>query len=215
MGGIDLDWLRKALRAGPDASPATSDFDLFPGARPPGATAGSLRPAAVLVALCPAPVDGPSDGRGGLNVILTRRCASLRNHPGQIAFPGGRQDKADPGPIATALREAQEEIGLGPAQVQVLGQLAPHETVTGFRVVPVIGLVSAPFCPRPQPSEVAAVFQVPLAYLADRANYRTEQRLWHGQARAYLTIPYGPWYIWGATARILASLAARLGEEHR
>lgn len=178
---------------------ATSDFELNPGFRPPQGRA--LRPAAVLV--------GVSIGASGPAVLLTKRASGLRHHPGQIAFPGGKIDAGDDGPTGAALREAREEIGLDPARVTALGHLPSHETVTGYMVTPVLSLV-APFDPVPQAGEVAEVFAVPLAHLADPASYRVERRRWLGQWRAYYTVPWGPYYIWGATARILRQLADRM-----
>ena len=175
---------------------ASSDFDLNPGLALPGGRV--LRPAGVLV--------GVLDGR----VILTKRSSRLQHHPGQIAFPGGKVDPGDTGPRAAALREAHEEIGLSPAQVQVLGHLPLHETITGFAVTPVLAHVTGPFTPVPEAGEVDEVFTVPLAYLADPASYRIEQRLWRGTWRHYDVVPWGPYYIWGATARILRGLAERL-----
>lgn len=177
----------------------SSDFDLNPGLRPREA---ALRPAAVLV---------PMVERGAsLRVILTRRAARLKHHPGQVAFPGGKLDPTDPTPLAAALREAEEEIGLPAAQVEVLGVLGPHETVTRFTVTPVVGLVAPGFRPRPEPGEVEEVFEVPFAFLMDPGNYQVQARLWQGTERRYHAIPYGPHYIWGATARILRMLAERM-----
>ncbi len=176
---------------------ASSDFDLNPGSVLPEGR--MLRPAGVLV--------GVLDGR----VILTKRSSRLKHHPGQIAFPGGKVDPGDTGPEAAALREAYEEIGLPPGQVQVLGHLPLHETITGFAVTPVLAHITGPFTPLPEAGEVDEVFTVPLAYLADPANYRIEGRVWRGEWRRYYAVPYGPYYIWGATARILRGLAERLG----
>ncbi len=176
---------------------ATSDFDLNPGTV---LSAGrKLRPAGVLVPLMMAP--------GGARLLLTQRSSVLKQHPGQIAFPGGKQDEGDADVTAAALREAHEEIGLDPANVEVLGHLPEHETVTGYLVTPVIGRVRAPFAPVPEAGEVAEVFDVPLHHVLSPASYRIEARYWRGTMRRYYTVPYGPYYIWGATARMLRALA--------
>jgi 8-oxo-dGTP pyrophosphatase MutT (NUDIX family) len=179
---------------------ASSDFDLNPAvALPPGRV---LRPAAVLVAVL--------DGAAGAELVLTKRSSRLRHHPGQIAFPGGKMDPGDPTPEAAALREAREEIGLPSDLVQVLGRLPGHETVTGFDMVPVVAWITADFVPLAEAGEVAEVFRVPLAHVTDPARFRVEGRRWRGQRRHYYTVPWGPYYIWGATARILRGLAERM-----
>ncbi len=180
---------------------ATSDFDLNPDLPLPEGRV--LRPAAVLVPLV------LTGGREEL--ILTKRAARLQYHAGQIAFPGGKQDTGDISPTDTALREAEEEIGLPRACVQVLGAMQQHETVTGFAITPIVGVVHRPFDLRPEPGEVDEVFRVPLAHVLDPAQYRIEGRRWQGRRRYYFTVPYGPYYIWGATARILRALADRVG----
>jgi len=180
----------------------SSDFDLNPGIDRPQKVA--LRPAAVLIPLWVRPQ--------GLQLILTKRASHLKHHPGQIAFPGGKVDATDADACAAALREAHEEIGLPPALVHVLGMLPPHETVTGFSVSPVLGLIRDDFLPKAQPEEVDEVFAVPLLHILEPANYAIEGRIWMGHVRQYYTVPYGPYYIWGATARILRGLADRVAE---
>lgn len=182
------------------AGRASSDFDLNPDVVLPADR--QLRPAGVLVPL----IERPS----GVHVILTKRSSALKHHPGQIAFPGGKQDEGDHDVIAAALREAEEEIALDRSNVQVLGTLPAHETVTGFIVTPVLARVMAHFEPRAEPGEVAEVFEAPLAHLTDPARFVIQSRRWRGQRRHYFTVPYGPYYIWGATARILRALADRM-----
>lgn len=180
----------------------SSDFDLNPGYRMPSKR--PLRDAAVLIALADRP-SGPS-------VLLTKRASGLRHHPGQIALPGGKIDAGDADAEAAALREACEEVALDPGAVRLLGRLPRHETVTGYNVTPVLGQVTSSFEPVPERSEVEEAFFVPLAHLADPANYRVERRRWLGQWRAYYTVPWGPYYIWGATARMMRMLAEGLQE---
>lgn len=194
---------RRVVRAlGTDPGPRSSDYDLNPDAgMPPGGTA-ALRPASVLVPLV--------ERDAGLNLILTRRAALLKMHPGQIAFPGGKREPGDADALATALREAREEIGLEPRQVRVIGRLPAHETVTSFAVTPFVGLVDGGYRPVADPIEVEEIFELPLAFAMDPANLQVHRRRWHGRWRHYYVIPYGPHYVWGATARILKSLADRM-----
>lgn len=143
-------------------------------------------------------------------VLLTQRSEQLSSHAGQIAFPGGAVDAADASPVQAALREAQEEVGLDPRWVRVLGQLPVCLTSTGFRVTPVVALVDAAAAWRPNPSEVAEVFQVPLEYVMTPANHRWHRAEWAGTMREWLSMPYLDQgmerYIWGATAQMLRSL---------
>ena len=174
----------------------SSDFDLNPILLPDSRI---LRQAAVLVAVWLRP--------DGARLILTKRASHLKHHPGQIAFPGGKVDAEDSGPEAAALREAWEEIGLPPERVQVLGRLPAHETVTNYLITPILGLVRDDFTPVAEAGEVDEVFTVPLAHVLDPARFVIEGRVWKGQPRRYFAVPYGPYYIWGATARILRNLA--------
>ncbi len=178
----------------------TSDFDLNSDVVLPAGRV--LRPAGVL-----APIVERSDG---LHLLLTKRSSALKHHPGQIAFPGGKQDDGDADVVAAALREAEEEIGLPRSIVDVLGTLPAHETVTGFTVTPVIARVRDAFEIRPEPGEVEEVFSVPLEHVLDPANFLIESRRWRGTRRHYFAVPYGPYYIWGATARMLRAWADRM-----
>ncbi|WP_338055464.1 CoA pyrophosphatase [Shimia biformata] len=179
---------------------ASSDFDLNPDVKLPEGR--KLRPAGVLV-----PIQIVDDVP---HVILTKRASHLKHHPGQIAFPGGKQDDGDADVIAAALREAREEIGLPTGNVDVLGTLPTHETVTSFTVTPVLGRVRQAFDIVPEPGEVEEVFHVPLSHVTNPARFSIQSRRWMGQRRHYFTVPFGPYYIWGATARILRGLAERL-----
>lgn len=188
---------RLALAVEADCGQNSSDFDLNGQARVASENK-SLTPAAVLVGLV--------ERDRTANIILTRRTRALKHHPGQVAFPGGKQDPGDQTLIDTALREATEEVGLDPKQATIIGAIPRHETVTGFDVEPVVARISPSFTARPEAGEVEQVFEVPFLFLMDRNNFRVESRMWRGSQRNYFTIPYGPHYIWGATARMIVGL---------
>ncbi|MCX7339991.1 MAG: CoA pyrophosphatase [Hyphomicrobiales bacterium] len=162
----------------------------------------ALKPAAVLVPIVRRP--------GGAAMLFTQRSAALRRHSGQISFPGGRIDEADASPLAAALREAEEEIGLPRERVTPLGYLDAYLTGTGYRIIPVVGLIEAEIALMLNPSEVDEAFEVPLDYLMDPANHRRDGREWNGRYRSYYAISYGERYIWGATAGIVRNLHDRL-----
>lgn len=187
-------------RLAEDAADATLMGDHSVAGLPP--EPGPLSPAAVLVGL----VERPS----GVTLLLTRRTDHLPHHPGQVSFPGGACEAHDASPIETALREAQEEIGLEPGLVEVLGCLPGYQTVTRFLITPVVGYLAQPPCLHPDPYEVAEVFEVPLAFVLDVANHELHSREVNGIARHYYVLPYQEYFIWGATAAILVELARRL-----
>lgn len=169
---------------------------------PPGETGSDgkgLTAAAVLV-----PLVTHADG---MTVLLTRRAESLSDHAGQISFPGGRRQPSDRSPEETALRETEEEIGVVPARVEIVGRLNAHDTGTGFRVMPVVGMIAPPLELVPDPDEVAEVFEVPLGFVLDPANHRFETRILRGSERQIAVLPYGDRFIWGLTARLLNELA--------
>lgn len=177
---------------------------------------GQGRPARLTAAAVLVPVVDRADGA---TVLLTRRTAHLSSHAGQIAFPGGRVEPGDADAEAAALRETEEEIGLPAERIDVLGRLDDYVTRTGFEVTPVVALVRPPFILRPDPNEVAEVFEVPLGFLMDPANCAVHDREWKGLRRRFYAIPYGDRYIWGATAGMLVNLRDALrdpppGEPH-
>jgi 8-oxo-dGTP pyrophosphatase MutT (NUDIX family) len=185
---------------GPERETGQSDYDLNPHARPGEPL--PPRPAAVLAPLVM--------HESGLTVLLTRRADTLRQHTGQIAFPGGRCDPGET-PVQTALREAQEEIGLDPALVEVAGLLTPYETVTAYRVVPVVGFLRPGFTLTLNRSEVAEVFEAPFEFLMNAANHQRQFReAPTGERRYFYAMPYEDYYIWGATAGMLRGLYQRL-----
>jgi 8-oxo-dGTP pyrophosphatase MutT (NUDIX family) len=183
-------WLRERL-----ARPAPREArNLSDGFRLPGRH-GAPTPAAVLVPLI--------NREDGLTVLFTERSRDLPDHPGQISFPGGRVEAGDADTGSAALREAEEEVGLSRKHVTLLGRLEPYETVTGYRVTPVIGWVEPPFEIRADPVEVADIFEVPLAFLLEPTNHQRHFRMVGNTRRDYYAIPYGDRYIWGATAAML------------
>ncbi len=158
--------------------------------------------AAVLVPIVLRP-EGPT-------VLLTQRAAALRSHAAQIAFPGGRVDAVDGSPVITALRETEEEIGLPRQQIRTIGFLDAYLTGTGYRIVPVVGLIEPPFALTLNRHEVDDAFEAPLAFFLDPANHRRDGRQWKGRHRTYYAMPFGDRYIWGATAGMLRNLYERL-----
>ncbi|MCJ2047222.1 CoA pyrophosphatase [Methylobacterium sp. J-078] len=160
------------------------------------------RRAAVLVPVLPR--------ADGLHVLFTVRAAHLRDHSGQIAFPGGKIDADDASPAHAALREAREEVGLVAEAIRVLGYLDPYLSATGFLVLPVLGLVDPRADLTLNPDEVAATFEVPLSHLLDPNQRRIESAVWRGRQRRYYAITYGEFRIWGVTAGIVNNLRERL-----
>ena len=160
-----------------------------------------IRPAAVLVPV----VDRPEP-----TVLLTQRAQHLPNHAGQISFPGGKIEKADASPRDAALRETEEEIGLGRNAVEPLGYLDLYMTTLGYRIVPLIARVAPGFSLTLNTQEVDATFEVPLAFLMDQANVQRHSRDWQGMTRHYYAITFGERYIWGVTAGILRNLHERI-----
>jgi 8-oxo-dGTP pyrophosphatase MutT (NUDIX family) len=214
---VDRDWLARRL-AGAGEREALVPGDVrvpVPGAGDPARPADPARrgpaanaaaeiafekarvPAAVLVPLIARP--------HGITVLLTQRAGHLSRHAGQIAFPGGRSDPGDPSLVHTALREAQEEVGLDPGRVEVLGLLPQYRTRTGFLITPVVGWIEPPFSLRPDPGEVADVFEMPLAFALDAANHERHHRDVDEGRRYFYVLPFEDRYIWGATAAMLVN----------
>ena len=178
--------------------PTRSDYDLNPSTRPEGRRV--LTPAAVLI---------PVVAREEPTVLFTKRSEMLPRHAGQVSFPGGGAHASDESLVHTALREMEEETGIGPEFVSVAGFLNPYETVTGYAVLPVVGLLREGFRVAAN-AEVDGVFEVPLAFLIDPANLQEQRLAWKGGLRRVYAFQYETHYIWGATAAILVELAERL-----
>ncbi len=194
---VDLERLRASLLPEPLAGQFVQED---------GAADLPLTPAAVLF-----PIVLRDEG---YTVLLTQRTAHLRDHAGQISFPGGRVEEHDLSPMDTALRETEEEIGLARERVEIVGFLPEYRTGTGFRVTPVVALVRPPFDLQPDPFEVAEIFEVPLSFLLDPANHQQHSLHYRGALRNYFAMPYGEYFIWGATAGMIRSLSERLGLLH-
>jgi 8-oxo-dGTP pyrophosphatase MutT (NUDIX family) len=184
----------------PNVPVTRGDLDLDPSVWERAGVAAT-KPAAVLVPV----VDRPEPA-----VILTMRTAELPNHAGQIAFPGGKIDQGDQGPLAAALREAQEEVGLDPGLVEPLGYLDLYLTFSGFRILPVVARVSPGYKLTLNASEVADAFEVPLDFLMGPENHQRHSRDWKGIQRHYYAMPYQERYVWGVTAGILRNLYERV-----
>jgi len=191
--------LRPGGRPAPD--PGSSDFELESAVPDLAELAAAARPAAVLV---------PVLARPEVTLLFTQRTDHLPAHAGQIAFPGGKAEPFDADPLATALREANEEVGLDAALVEPLGVLDPYLTGTGYNITPVIALVDPAARLTPDANEVADTFEVPLAFLMEPGNYQRHVRTVRGRERHYHAIPFGPRFIWGATAGILYAMRRRL-----
>lgn len=198
------DFLRSRLQAPPIWSPETTDESRM----------ALLRQQHVVKAPTPAAVLVPVVQRDNeLTLLLTQRTAHLHDHAGQISFPGGRSEPEDGSPIATALRETQEEIGLAAQHIEILGHLPDYFTVTNYRVTPVVALISPPFDLQPDSFEVAEIFEVPLHFLMNPANHQRRVYQWDGGERQFYAMPYpktsphaGEYFIWGATAGMLRNL---------
>lgn len=185
--------LRLDPLSGPQRLPEGGDIDFLDDAH-----IHAIRPAGVLIGLIPRP--------GGPTALLTRRPDTMAKHPGQVAFPGGKVDPIDADEVAAALREAHEEVGTNPETVDLIARGQPYLTGTGFRVVPVIGLLPADFEPVPCPTEVAAVFETPLSFLLNPHNHDRQSGTWQGQTRHYYQMYHGGFRIWGVTAGIIRTL---------
>lgn len=195
---IDLEWLRRRFAQAIATDTIYGDQGVRPGAE-------NLHAASVLVPIV-ARAEEPT-------VLFTQRTAHLKNHSGQISFPGGRAEDSDASPELTALRETWEEVGLPAERIEILGRLSEYHTRTGYRITPVVGIVQLPFELAPDANEVAEVFEVPLSFLLDVRNHQRHAREFQGEQRHFFAIPYQDRYIWGATAGMLVNLSRYLSSD--
>ena len=195
---MEPNWIGKIKKVLDEECVNSSDFDLNQNIVLPSDR--KLNKAAVLLGICFSEKKQPS-------VLLTKRAGHLKNHPGQIAFPGGKFESEDRTLVNTALREAEEEIGLNRSIPKKLGILPKHETITKFLVTPIIFQLPYKLDLKIDKNEVDEVFYVPLEHFLTLDNYRIQARKWQEELRYYYVVPYGPYYIWGATARILYGFA--------
>lgn len=189
--------LRAALERGHDRSPILIAGDVLDDEQ----IGAEITQAAVLVPIVDRPIPA---------VVLTLRPETMRKHPGQVSFPGGRVDPGDDGPVDAALREAEEEIGLKRADVEIIGTADRYRTITGFEVTPVVGILPPDLPLKAHPGEVAAIFEVPLDYLLDPAHQNVRSLEWRGRERCYYEIEWQGRRIWGATAAMIVNLSRRL-----
>ena len=189
--------LRAALERGRDRSPIHIAGDVLDDEQ----IGAEITQAAVLVPIVDRPIPA---------VVLTLRPETMRKHPGQVSFPGGRIDPGDDGPVDAALREAEEEIGLKRADVEIIGTADRYRTITGFEVTPVVGILPPDLPLKAHPGEVAAIFEVPLDYLLDPAHQNVRSLEWRGRERFYYEIEWQGRRIWGATAAMIVNLSRRL-----
>jgi 8-oxo-dGTP pyrophosphatase MutT (NUDIX family) len=165
----------------------------------------SIRAAAVLIPIIPRP-EGPT-------TLLTVRPTTMSTHAGQVAFPGGKVDPIDVSEVAAALREAEEEVGIDPASVELIGRSATYVTGTQFRITPVLGVLPADFEARPDETEVDTVFETPLSFLMNTSNHQMGEAVYKGKARRYYEMPHNGFRIWGVTAGIIRKLYHTLYED--
>ena len=189
--------LRAALERGRDRSPILIAGDVLDDEQ----IGAEITQAAVLVPIVDRPIPA---------VVLTLRPETMRKHPGQVSFPGGRIDPGDDGPVDAALREAEEEIGLKRTDVEIIGTADRYRTITGFEVTPVVGILPPDLALKAHPGEVAAIFEVPLDYLLDPAHQNVRSLEWRGRERFYYEIEWQGRRIWGATAAMIVNLSRRL-----